>query len=157
MTVCRRAVGTLPGVPGRVIVASSWVGDAVFAATAIPFTAGIDGLESVAVGTAVSLFGTSLVVWTWAFAVALVRSAQGDDIAVASLYLTVGEAPRVVRVHLFAALGACLIVTVGTAAANPFGVLVPMLPLGLVGLWAARHGSFPGRPTGSPGGRRSRP
>jgi hypothetical protein len=25
--------------------------------------------------------------------------------------------------------------------------LVPMLPLGLIGLWGARHGTFPPRPT----------
>ena len=41
---------------------------------------------------------------------------------------------------------ACLAITVGTAAWEPFGVLVPMLPLGLAGVWAARYGTFPRRP-----------
>jgi len=36
-------------------------------------------------------------------------------------------------------------VTAATALAEPFGVLVPMLPLGLLGLWGARHGVFPPR------------
>jgi hypothetical protein len=137
-------------VPGRAIIFSSWIANAVFAATAVPFAVGVDDLEGAAVGVAIALFGLSLVVWTWAFVVALVRSSQGDDLAVASLYLTVGDAPRVVRWQLFAALGVCLVITVGTAAADPFGVLVPMLPLGLVGLWAARHGTFPPRPTPRP-------
>lgn len=137
--------------PGRSIIATSWGANALFAATAIPFALGVDDLEGVAIGTALALFGLSLVVWAWAFAVALVRSAQGDDLVVASLYLTVGDAPREVRWQLFAALGVCVLVTAATAAADPFGVLVPMLPLGLVGLWAARHGTFPPRPTPRPG------
>ena len=37
-------------------------------------------------------------------------------------------------------------ITAVTASADPFGVLVPMLPLGLVGLWGARHGEFRPRP-----------
>ena len=133
--------------PGRLIIATSWIANLVFAATAIPFALGVDDLEGVAVGTTLALFGLSLVVWAWAFAVAVVRSSQGDDLAVASLYLTVGDAPREVRWQLFGALGACVIVAAATATADPFGVLVPMLPLGLVGLWAARHGAFPPRPT----------
>ena len=40
--------------------------------------------------------------------------------------------------------------------ANPFGVLVPMLPMGLAGLWGARHGVYPPRPAPAKktGGRR---
>ncbi len=133
--------------PGRSIIATSWIANALFAVTAIPFAVGVDSFENVAVGVALVLFFLSLGAWAWAFAVAFARSAQGDDLAVVSLYLTVGDAPREVRRQLFAALGVCLVVTVGTAAADPFGVLVPMLPLGLVGLWAARHGTFPPRPT----------
>ena len=37
-------------------------------------------------------------------------------------------------------------IAAGTAAWEPFGVLVPMLPIGLAGIWAARHGTFPPRP-----------
>lgn len=32
-----------------------------------------------------------------------------------------------------------------TAKATPTSVLVPLLPFGLCGLWAARHGTFPAR------------
>ena len=122
---------------------SSWVGDALFAATAIPAAVGIRAFDTAAIATALGLFFVSLVIWVWLFAIAAARSARGDDIVVGSLFGTVGGAPRDVRIQLFGALGVCLLVTVATAAADPFGVLVPMLPLGLVGLWAARHGIFP--------------
>jgi hypothetical protein len=41
---------------------------------------------------------------------------------------------------------ACVAVTAGTVAWEPFGVLVPMLPISLAGVWAARYGTFPPRP-----------
>ena len=135
---------------GRAIVISSWVGDVLFALTAIPAALGVDAFDGPAIATALVLFAASIVVWVWAFAVALARNSQGDDIVVGSMFFTVGDAPRVVRWHLFGALAVCLAVTFGTAAADPFGVLVPMLPVGFVGLWAARHGTFPPRAAPNP-------
>lgn len=135
---------------GRATIVSSWVGDALFAVTAIPAAAGVEAFDTAAIATALGLFFVSLVIWVWLFGIAAARSARGDDIVVGSLFGSVGGAPREVRVQLFGALGACLLVTVGTAAADPFGVLVPMLPLGLVGLWAARHGTFPPRTVRGP-------
>jgi len=131
--------------PGRAIVVSSWVTTGLFAVVAIPAALGVDALSGPTLVVEVTLFGASLVVWGWAFATAVVRSAQGDDIVVANLFGSVGGAPTVVRWHLFGSLAACVLVAAGTAAADPFGVLVPMLPLGLIGLWAARHGAFPAR------------
>ncbi len=132
--------------PGRAILITSWVGDALFAASAVPAAAGVDSLDDVAIGIALVLFAASLVIWTWAFGLAVVRSARGDDVVVGSMFFTVGDGPSRVRWHLFGALGVCVAVAAGTAAAEPFGVLVPMLSLGLIGLWAARHGTFPPRP-----------
>jgi hypothetical protein len=132
-------------VPGAAIVWWSWMANAVFALTAVPFAAGVDAFEVPAVTVALVLFGISLPVWGWAFAVAFARSAGGEDLAVASMFVTLGDASGTVRRHLFGALVVCLAVTAGTAVAEPFGTLVPMLPLGLAGLWAARHGSFPPR------------
>jgi hypothetical protein len=140
-------------VTGRAIIVASWSGDALFLVTAVPAAAGVDAFDVVAVGVSLALFFVSLGVWAWAFAVAVARSAQGDDVAVANLFGTIGGAPTRVRVHLFGAVGLCVLVAIGTAAANPFGVLVPMLPLGFVGLWAARHGTFP--PRAMPGPRRA--
>ncbi len=134
-----------PGVPGREIVVASWAANVLFLCVAAPAALGVGAFEGPAVGMALALFGVSLVVWPWALARAFVRSADGDDIDVASLFLTLGAAQRPVRWHLFGALGVCLVIVAATAANNPFGVLVPMLPLGLIGLWAARYGSFPPR------------
>jgi hypothetical protein len=132
-------------VPGRWIIIASWTQNVLFFATALPVALGADALESTAVGTAVALFAVSLVVWTWSFAVAVARSTQGDDIVVANQYFTVGGAPRDVRLHLFGSVGLSLVIAAGSAAFEPFGVLVPMLPLAFVGLWAVRHGTFPRR------------
>jgi hypothetical protein len=140
-------------VTGRAISLASWVGDAVFLVTAIPAALGVAAFEDVAVGTALGLFFVSLAIWTWAFAVAVARSAQGDDIVVANHFGTIGDASRAIKIQLFGALAVCILIAAATAASNPFGVLVPMLPLGFVGLWAARHGTFPPRAT--PGPRRA--
>src|SRR5215813_2015151 len=149
----RRAAGTLSLMSaaarhaerGERIIVSSWVGDALFAFTAIPAAVGVSAFDAVSIAVALGLFVISLGVWCWAFGVALVRTTRGDDVAVASMFLMQGPAPKRVRVHLFGALGVCIAVTAVTAVAEPFGVLVPMLPLGLIGLWGARHGVFPPR------------
>jgi hypothetical protein len=77
--------------------------------------------------------------------VALARSANGDDIVVGTLFLAQGAAPRAVRVQLYVALATSVAIAAGTGTSDAFGILVPMLPLGLVGLWGARHGVFPAR------------
>ena len=91
------------------------------------------------------LFFVSLPIWIYAFGLALVRSTRGDDIVVSSWVFLTGSAPPEVRRHFFGATAASIVVGLATASANPFGVLVPMLPLGLAALWGARHGTFPPR------------
>ena len=131
---------------GRAVEAAAWAANLVFAGTAVPLALGADGLEGVAVGVALVLFLLGLVVWCWALGAAFLRSANGDHIVVTTLFLMEGRVPARIRWSLYGALTACLVITAGTAAADPFGVLVPLLPLGLVGLWGARHGDFPARP-----------
>ena len=130
---------------GRMIEAVAWAGDLAFAVTAVPAALGVGALEDPAIVVCLVLFFVSLGVWTWALGAAMVRSAQGDDVAVTTLFLIEGRVPGRVRWSLYGSLGACVVVTVATAAANPFGVLVPMLPLGLIGLWGARHQVYPPR------------
>jgi hypothetical protein len=132
---------------GRGIILASWIGDALFAVTAIPVALGVDALDDPAVVLGLVLFFASLVVWCWALGFAAVRTTRGDDVQVWSLFLLEGRVPARVRWHLYGSFVVCLAITVGTAAANPFGVLVPMYPLGLVGLWGARHGVYPPRKT----------
>jgi hypothetical protein len=143
-------------VAGQAIIRSSWIGNAIFAASALPAVFA-ESFEPVAVVVSLALFAVSLGIWVWAFGVAVVRSSQGDDIVVGNLFLFEGDAPRDVRRQLFASVGVCLVITAVSASANPFGVLVPMLPLGFVGLWGARHGTFRLRPGLEPEVRPLRP
>ena len=132
---------------GRGIIVASWLGDLLFAVTAIPVALGVNALDDPAVVLALVLFFASLVVWFWALGLAAVRTTRGDDVQVWSLFLLEGRVPARVRWHLYGSFVVCLAVTIATASANPFGVLVPMYPLGLVGLWGARHGVYPPRKT----------
>jgi hypothetical protein len=130
---------------GRGIAVASWAGNVVFAVTAIPVALGVDAFDDPAVAVALGLFFASLVVWGWAFVVAVVRTTRGDDVQVMSLFLLEGRVPSRVRFLLYGSFVVCLAITIASAAANPFGVLVPMWPLGLVGLWGARYGVYPPR------------
>lgn len=146
---------------GRWIVLTSWGSGIVFLVTAVPAASGVEAFDSVAVVTTLVLFFASFAVWCAAFGMALVRNARGAEIAVSTLFLAEGGAPKAVRLHLYGALTLSLAVAAGTAVANPFGVMVPMVQLGLLGLWGAAYGEFPERPTPhsstdgrKPGGRR---
>ena len=138
---------------GERIIIVSWVGDALFAATAIPAALGVGAFDVAAIAVALGLFAISLGVWCWAFAIALARTTRGDDVVVASMFLIQGPAPKRVRVQLFGSLVVCVAVTAVTAAAQPFGTRVPMHPHGLIGQWGATKGVFPPRrmPGAAPG------
>ena len=135
---------------GRGIIAFGWIANALFAVTAIPVAAGVDDLIGVAIGVALLLFLVAVIVFVYAFALALARSTRGDNVAVANLFFLQGSAPKKIKRTFLWMFLVCLAVTAGTAAWEPFGVLVPMLPVGLAGLWAARYGVFPPRPVAQP-------
>jgi len=118
---------------------------AVFAAVIVPDVAGVHALDGPAVGVSLALFGSALMIWFYAFGVAIVRSARGDDIGVGGLFFLFGSAPSDVRRWLFGALGVSVVLAFATATANAYAALEPMFPLALVGLWGARHGTFPPR------------
>ncbi|HEV7524930.1 MAG TPA: hypothetical protein VGP92_08190 [Acidimicrobiia bacterium] len=130
---------------GKAIVVASWSTLAVFAIVAILDAVGLHALNTAAAVVSISLFFASLPIWIYAFGLALVRSARGDDIAVASWVFLTPSAPPELRRQLLGATGVSVVVALATAWADPFGVLVPMLPLGLAALWGARHGVYPAR------------
>jgi hypothetical protein len=132
-------------VTGKAIVVASWSTLGVFALVAIGDAVGLHALNTPATIVSVTLFFASLPIWIYAFGLALVRSARGDDIAVASWVFLTPSAPKELRRQLLGATGVCIVVAAATAWANPFSVLVPMLPLGLAALWGARHGVYPPR------------
>ncbi|MGZ8764019.1 MAG: hypothetical protein ACXW2Y_11920 [Acidimicrobiia bacterium] len=141
---------------GRRIIEASWACGALFALTAIPVALGATALEPFSVVVALGLFLVSIGVWTYAFGLGLVRSARGDEVAVANLFLLQGSAPTTVKQHLFGSLGLSVVIALATGFRAPAGFLVPMLPLGLAGVWAARHGTFPARGSTAPRPARSK-
>jgi hypothetical protein len=132
--------------PGRIVL-WSWGTTAVFSVIALAVTFGASALENTAIAVSLAMFAISLGIWAWAFGLAVVRSSRGDDITVPGLFfLSSGAAPTPVRRHLLGSLAVSIVVAIVSVKANPFSALVPMLALGLAGLWAARHGTFPPRP-----------
>ncbi len=109
-----------------------------------------DALVAVAIGTALLLFFVAIGAFVYAFAAGVARSTRGDNVVVANLFFLQGSAPRSVQRSFLKLFAVCLLIAVGSAAWEPFGVLVPMLPIGLAGVWAARHGTFPPRPPATP-------
>jgi hypothetical protein len=135
---------------GRGIIGAGWVANVVFAVTAVPVAAGVDDLLGVAIGVALLLFLVSVGVFVYAFVLALARNSRGDNVAVANLFFLQGSAPKPIKRQFLWMFVVCLAIAAGTAAWEPFGVLVPMLPVGLAGMWAGRYGVFPSRPVGQP-------
>jgi hypothetical protein len=132
-------------VTGKRIVIASWASLALFTVVAVPNALGLHALDMTTTAVSLLLFGASLVLWLYAFGIAVARSAHGDDIVVSSWVFLSGSAPADVRRHLLGATAASIVVGLATAYTNAFGVLVPMLLLGLAALWGARHGTFPPR------------
>lgn len=102
-------------------------------------------------------FVAGCVFFVWSYAIAVGRS-RTEVLSVVGIYfLTDGSAPRAVRRRLLLLLVAQTVIVVTAASIRPFtavafGVLAPMLGLGLMGLWGARFGTFPERDDA--GGRR---
>jgi hypothetical protein len=137
--------------PGEGVRRASWVGTAVFVVTAVAAAIAPSTFEPVALVVAVALFAGGCAVFLWAFFVVAARS-RTDQMELTEIwFLTGSPTPREVRRSLLGALGVQVVVALATAGARPYtslaaGVLVPMWGLGLCGLWAARHASFPPRP-----------
>jgi hypothetical protein len=136
---------------GRAIVVASWIGTALVALSAVPALLDAHFAGVVSLSVSLGLFFLSLFVWVYAFVVAASRSAGGEEVQVANLFLFDKGAPKRVRVHLFGSVGVCTVIALAVAAKDPFAVLTPMWPLGCCGLWGARHGTFPPRRSASIG------
>ena len=137
----------------RAIVRASWLGTAVFAATAVAAVA-VEAARIPALAVAAALFAAGIVVFFWAYGIAVGRS-RTDAIGIGGLFFLAGKdtAPAAeAKRHLLASLAAQTVVGLATAGARPFttlafGVLVPLYGLALTGLYGARHGRFGPRPT----------
>ena len=113
------------------------------------------------IGVVVSLgcFSVGIVAFLWGYWTAVQRS-RTDNISVAALYFLVDKcAPQSVARQMNCALGVQVVVAVATAISRTttdgragstlaVGVLVPMMGLGLNGLWGATYGAFAPRQFG---------
>ncbi len=109
--------------------------------------------RAIGVAVAVACFAVGVVAFLWGYWSAVQRS-RHDDIAVAALYFLVdGVAPKPFARRMNLWLTAQVVIGLVTAIVRSstdgkpgstlaFGILVPMLGLGLNGLWAAHHGVF---------------
>lgn len=108
---------------------------------------------------AVVLFVSGLGVFGLAILGMALRS-RDDQLSIAGVFFLSGSAPRSVQTRLIGAFAVQIAAAVAGAVIRPFtplaaGTLVPMLGLGMIGLWAVRHGHFEAHemPTGDGGGR----
>ncbi len=148
--------GSLRELPGHRIIEASLAGTALFAATILPANAKVEAFQVPAAVVSVLLFAVSIPVALLAVAKAAVRTARQEDrIAVGNLFFLQGSAPRPVRLLLLGSLVASVVVSAVAAAREPFGILVPVFPLALCALWAARHGTFHRLPNPDSGPRPS--
>jgi hypothetical protein len=143
---------------GRRIVASSWIGTVLFAGVTIIATSVLGPIRYVAVAVDLAMFVVGVVVFFWAYAVAIGRSRE-VEIGIGGLFFLAGAdtAPALVRWHLIGSFAVQVVVAVSSASIRPFttlafGILVPLHGLAHTGLWAARYGHF-GPRTPSPSRR----
>jgi hypothetical protein len=145
------------------ILRANVVGTAIFSISAIVAAVVFDGVaKTQGVVVALALFTVGIATFLWGYWTAVQRSRE-QEISVAELYFLMGQAiPKKVKVVMHSCLAAQCVVAVATALARPntlqegaesssrgstlaFGVLVPVLGLGLNGLWAATYGTFGAR------------
>jgi hypothetical protein len=112
-----------------------------------------DPWKNIAAGIALSCFAVGVVVFLWGYWTAVQRS-RVDNIAVSSLYFLVDNcAPKSVARIMNSLLAVQVVASITTASFRTstngepgstlaYGILVPMLGLGLNGLWGAFYGSF---------------
>ncbi len=140
--------------PGSLLIKCNLAFTAVFVAmsivAAVTFTA---PWKTIGVAVSLGCFSVGIVAFLWGYWTAVQRS-RTDNISVAALYFLVDKcAPQSISRLMNGALGVQVVVAVATAISRTttdgrtgstlaFGVLAPMMGLGLNGLWGATHGTF---------------
>lgn len=131
---------------GTALINLSYAGTGVLALAGILGAISPDrwgGLTAMIAGV---LFAVGVVGFLYGYAIGVVRSAE-EKVTLAGLFFLSGTAPRVVRFRMRIAFAAQIVISTAVAAVRPytsvaFAVLAPMLGLGLMAAWAARHGVF---------------
>ena len=132
-----------------VLVRASLAGTVVFVVVAAAATLAPDALAVPTVVVDVVLAAAGCV----AFVLTLLRAAERsrrEAVTLPGIWWLSGSAPAPVRRALLGAFAVQVVVALASASIRPFtalafGILVPVYGLGLAGLWAAHHGTFPPR------------
>jgi hypothetical protein len=141
---------------GDVIILANAIGTGAFTITAataaIVFSTAAQWVGAI---TAMSLFAVGVFAFLWSFWNVVQRSRE-ELIGVTQVYLLIGSpTPKRVRARMLGLLAVQIVVALVTALSRTetadgragsslaLGVLVPMFGLGLNGLWAAYHATFP--------------
>lgn len=136
-------------IPRDPVLRAAVLGTALFVAVAAAATVFPDALAVPNVIVDLVLFAAGCI----AFAVALLRAAdrsRREVLDLPGLFWLSGSAPAPLKRLLRGVFLLQVLVAVVTASIRPFtalafGILVPVYGLGLIGLWAAREGTFPAR------------
>ncbi len=133
--ICRVAVWATAAFVVASVLAAAWPD------TFMPLSVPVD----------LALFAGGCIAFLWAYVVAIGRSRYEAVTMGGLFFLSDDVAPPAVTRLLQGILGVQVVVAVAAASVRPFtalafSVLVPMLGLGLMALWAARHGRFPAKP-----------
>lgn len=145
--------GEPPGAQGLArdpIVLAALAGTAAFTVAATAAALWPGALATPVAVLDIMFFAAGCVLFIWSFLVVVARSRHEVVSVPGTWFLTGGVAPAAVRRVLLGPLAVQTVVALVTASVRPFtplafGVLVPTFGLGLCGLWAARHGTFPAR------------
>lgn len=137
--------------PGAGIVQASMVTTAVFVVTAVAATAFPDEVGVPVAIVDVGLFVAGTVIFVLALLEGLDRS-RTEQVEIGALFFLTGStAPRAVKVRLLGCVVLQVLVALVSSSIRvytevAFGILVPMLGLGLTGRWGALHGAFAKKP-----------
>lgn len=136
--------------PGAQLIRASWLATGAFTVAATAATVSPGAVARAVAVLDVGLFLAGTVAFLLAFGRAVSRSRVEAVDVLGVYFLGGGVAPPMVRRALLGSAAAQTFVAVVSASIRPysavaFGVLVPMLGLGLAGVWGATHGRFPSR------------
>lgn len=145
-------------IPGQGLVNASFVGTGALLVVGVAGTLAPDDLGEVTAVVSGLLFAIGVVALLYGYAAGVVRS-QSEQVTLTGLFFLSGTAPKVVRFRLRLTLAVQAAVAVAAASIRPytavaFAVLAPMLGLGLMAAWGARHGVFRAKEPGSGAGGR---
>ena len=128
------------------LVKANWALTVVLAAVLGAGLAAPDVFEIVVVAFSVICLVVGIVAFVYSFFAAVERS-RTEEISTAGMYMLAEGAPAATRWNMVGAVVVQTAVSVTAASLRPFtalafGVLVPMLGLGISGIWSARYGVF---------------